>query len=52
MNLQVTPGEPNATEAALGQAEEPGLTAESSLVASDPTPPDDSALLPDPKLPD
>ena len=44
MNLQVTPGEPNAPEAAL--------TPESAVVASDPTPADDSALLPDPKLPD
>jgi hypothetical protein len=52
MNLQATPGEANAPEAAMGPADEPALTPESSLVASDPTPADDSALLPDPKLPD
>jgi molybdopterin-biosynthesis enzyme MoeA-like protein len=52
MNLQVTPGEPNAPETTLEPTTEPALTPESSLVTSDPTPEDDSALLPDPKLPD
>jgi DNA-binding transcriptional ArsR family regulator len=52
MNHLTTPGEPNAPEAELGPAVEPALTPESALVASDPTPTDDSALLPDPKLPD
>jgi hypothetical protein len=51
MNHLTTPGEPNAPEVAVGPAGEPALTPESALVASDPTA-DDSALLPDPKLPD
>jgi hypothetical protein len=50
MNHLTTPGEPNVPEATLEPDAESALTPESALAASDPE--DDSALLPDPKLPD
>ena len=48
MNLQVTPGEPNAAEPVV----EPALPPESTLAAAVADPAEDAALLPEPKLPD
>jgi len=52
MNLQVTPGEPNVADPAVGETVETALPPDSTLAAAVTDPAEDPALLPEPKLPE